>query len=180
MVTRITRESPGRLSDRPVIGGDLVDGLVPSGFGRLILMYSQSTSGSTQPGERPVTARSGDVSSTWQHSIMAHEATEEETNGVILTSSGRKERTTRVFCFPVLSSVILAYRLSIDESNKLYEYSSSQSNPTVTGTRMLYGITQCYLPPDTDDIAAFTPAEVGTRLGDIGRMQGIFYYCTVT
>jgi len=31
-------------------------------------MYSQSTSGSTQPGERPVIARSGDVSSTRQHS----------------------------------------------------------------------------------------------------------------
>jgi len=35
-------------------------------------MYSQSTSGSTQPGERPVTARSGDVSPTRQHSIMGH------------------------------------------------------------------------------------------------------------
>ena len=33
--------------------------------------------GSTQPGERPVTARSGDVSSTRQHSIMGHAATEE-------------------------------------------------------------------------------------------------------
>ena len=32
-------------------------------------MYSQSTSGSTQPGERPATARSGDVTSTRQHSI---------------------------------------------------------------------------------------------------------------
>jgi len=53
----------GRRSDRPVIGGDLVDALVPAGWGRLILVYSQSTSGSTQPGERPVTARSGDVSS---------------------------------------------------------------------------------------------------------------------
>ena len=40
-------------------------------------MYSQSTSGSTQPGERPVTARSGDVSSTRQNTIMGH-ATEEE------------------------------------------------------------------------------------------------------
>jgi len=39
--------------------------------------YSQSTSGSTQPGERPVTARSGDVSSTRQDSIMGHAATEE-------------------------------------------------------------------------------------------------------
>ena len=56
----------------PVIGGDLVDALVPAGLGRLILMYSQSTSGSTQPGERPVTTRSGNVSSTRQHSIMEH------------------------------------------------------------------------------------------------------------
>jgi len=28
------------------------------------MMYSQSTSGSTQPGERPATARSGDVPSS--------------------------------------------------------------------------------------------------------------------
>jgi len=46
-------------SDHPVIGGDIVDALVPAGSGPLILMYSQSTSGSTEPGERPVTARSG-------------------------------------------------------------------------------------------------------------------------
>jgi len=36
----------GRCCDCPVIGGDLVDGLIPAGWGRLILMYSQSTSGS--------------------------------------------------------------------------------------------------------------------------------------
>ena len=41
-------------------------------------MYGQSTSGSTQPGERPVTARSGDVSSTRQNSIMGHATGEEE------------------------------------------------------------------------------------------------------
>ena len=40
-------------------------------WGRLILGYSQSTSWSSQPGERPATARSGDVSSTRQHSITA-------------------------------------------------------------------------------------------------------------
>ena len=39
----------------------------------LILMIS----GSTQPAERPVTAHSGNVLSTWQHSIMGHVATEE-------------------------------------------------------------------------------------------------------
>ena len=53
-----------------------MDALVPAGWGRLIRMYSQSTSGSTQSGERPVTARSGDVSSTRQHSIMGHVAEE--------------------------------------------------------------------------------------------------------
>ena len=41
-LNRITIGSSGRRSDRPVIGGDLVDGLVPAGWGRLILMYVQS------------------------------------------------------------------------------------------------------------------------------------------
>ena len=63
-------------SNHPVTGGDLVDTLVPPGWGRLILLYSQSTSGSTQPGERPATVCSGDVSSTRKCSIMEH-ATEE-------------------------------------------------------------------------------------------------------
>jgi len=31
---------------------------------------------------------------------------------------------------------------------------------------MPHGITQCYLPPDTDDIPALTPSEAGTRLSD--------------
>jgi len=63
-LNRITIQSLGYRSDRPVIGGDLVDGLVSAGWWRLMLMYSQSTPGSTQPGERPVTSRCGDVSST--------------------------------------------------------------------------------------------------------------------
>ena len=67
-LNRITIRSLGRRSYRPVIG-DLVDALVPAGWGRLILMYSHPTSGSTQPGERPVTTRSDDVSLTWQHSL---------------------------------------------------------------------------------------------------------------
>ena len=37
---------------------------------------------------------------------------------------------------------------------------------------MPHGITQNYLPPNTGDILAFTPAEVGTRLSDPGGMQG--------
>ena len=49
-LNRITIGSSGRRSDRPVIGEDLVDALVPAGCGRLILMYSQSTSGSTRHG----------------------------------------------------------------------------------------------------------------------------------
>jgi len=32
------------------------------------------------------------------------------------------------------------------------------------GTRMPYGITQCYLPPDRVDIATFTPARLGLDL----------------
>ena len=43
---------------------------------------------------------------------------------------------------------------------------------TATGTRMPYGITQCYLPPDRADIPALTPAEAGTRLSDLKGMQG--------
>ena len=43
---------------------------------------------------------------------------------------------------------------------------------TTTGTHMLYGITQCYLPPDRGDLPAFTPAEAGTRFSDPGEMQG--------
>jgi len=35
-----------------------------------------------QPGERPVTARSGDVSSTRQHCIMGHATEEENTKQV--------------------------------------------------------------------------------------------------
>ena len=58
-------------SDRPVIGGDIVDALVPAGWGPLVLMYSQSTSGSTQPGERPVTARSGNRA-TLHHGACGH------------------------------------------------------------------------------------------------------------
>ena len=31
---------------------------------------------------------------------------------------------------------------------------------------------QCHLPPSRGDIPALTPAEVGTRLSDLGEMQG--------
>jgi len=42
---------------------------------------------------------------------------------------------------------------------------------TATGTHMPYRITQCYLPPDTGDIPAFTPAKAGTRLSGPGGMH---------
>ena len=41
-----------------------------------------------------------------------------------------------------------------------------------SNSHAIYGITQCYLPPDRRDIPAFTPAEAGTRLTDPGGMQG--------
>jgi len=34
------------------------------------------------------------------------------------------------------------------------------SRHTATGTHMLYGITQCYLPPGRGDIPTFTPAKL--------------------
>jgi len=38
---------------------------------------------------------------------------------------------------------------------------------TVTGTHVPYGIAQCYLPPGTGDIPAFTqPIKAGTRFSD--------------
>jgi len=43
---------------------------------------------------------------------------------------------------------------------------------TITGTHMLYRITQCYLPPGRGDIPAFTPAEAGMRLSDPRGMHG--------
>jgi len=43
---------------------------------------------------------------------------------------------------------------------------------TATANHMPYGITQCYLPPDSGDFSAFTPAEDGTRFSDPGGMQG--------
>jgi len=43
---------------------------------------------------------------------------------------------------------------------------------TATGTHMPYRITKCYLSPGRGDIPAFTPAKAGTRLSDLGGMQG--------
>ena len=37
---------------------------------------------------------------------------------------------------------------------------------------MPHGITQCYLPPGRGDIPALTPAEAGTRISDLGGLQG--------
>jgi len=38
---------------------------------------------------------------------------------------------------------------------------------------MPYSITQCYLPPSSGDIPAFTPTEAGTRFSDPRWMQGL-------
>jgi len=48
----------------------------------------------------------------------------------------------------------------------------SQTCRTATETHMPYRITLCYLPPDSGDIPAFTPAEAGTRLNNPRGMQG--------
>jgi len=42
---------------------------VPPGWGELMLTYSRLTSVSTQPGRMPTMVFSGNVLSTWQHSI---------------------------------------------------------------------------------------------------------------
>ena len=65
-------------------------------------------------------------------------------------------------------------RLCYNRSNKgkgKVVYSSSRKRLTATGTHVSYRITQCYLPPATGDIAAFT-LEAGTRFGDPEGMQG--------
>jgi len=115
-LNRITIGSLGRRSDRPDIGGDLVAALVPAGRGRLILMYSQSTSGATQPGERTATARSGDVSSTRQHSIMGH-ATQDFAGTNVYWS------VTRTRGCEQLSRVVSRLRTDRSNSRPLADYS---------------------------------------------------------
>jgi len=48
----------------------------------------------------------------------------------------------------------------------------NRNHLTATGNHILYGITQCSLPPGSGDFPAFTPAEAGTRFSDPRRMQG--------
>jgi len=43
---------------------------------------------------------------------------------------------------------------------------------TATGNHMPYGITECYLPPCSDDFPTFTPSKAGTRFTDPWGMQG--------
>jgi len=53
------------------------------------------------------------------------------------------------------------------------DIAESQSNlPHRYWNSRPYTTTQCYLPPDRDDITAFTPTEAGTRLSDPEGMQG--------
>jgi len=52
-------------------------------------------------------------------------------------------------------------------------YSSSWNSPQNYVTPLVNGITQCYLPLDRGDCAAFTPTgQVGTRFIDPVRMKG--------
>jgi len=41
-----------------------------------------------------------------------------------------------------------------------------QPGLAATGTRVPYGIAQCYLPPGRADITTLTPSEAGTRFSD--------------
>jgi len=56
-----------------------------------------------------------------------------------------------------------------NERGAVYQFTTSL---TATGTRVLYGIAQCYLPFGKCDIPVLTPAEAGTRFSDPGGMQG--------
>jgi len=71
------------------------------------VMYSQSTSGSTQPVERPVTARCGDVSSTLQHSILGH-ATEEKDRQFIPRDAMLVRYMWAYICSSVYVSLLLS------------------------------------------------------------------------
>jgi len=75
---------------------------------------------------------------------------------------------TLSFPIPFISKVYVIYSIYI------YTYIAVRSLTchTATGTHMPYRITQCYLPPGRGDIPALTPAEAGTRLSDLGGMQG--------
>jgi len=53
---------------------------------------------------------------------------------------------------------------SSSSSSRGRSHSSSSSSSSRSG--MLYGITQCYLPPGSSDFLAFNSAEAGTRFSD--------------
>jgi len=44
----------------------------------------------------------------------------------------------------------------------------NQNYHIAMGNQMTYEITQCYLPPDSGDFPAFTPAKAGTRFSNPG------------
>ena len=73
---------------------------------------------------------------------------------------------------PTCRTTFLAQHLRPSGLLSCWVYSSSQGCHTATGTHMLHGIIQCYLPPDRGDIPALTPAEAGTRLSNPRGMQG--------
>jgi len=66
LVTHVHHKRDHRrwLGSHSDLRGVLAHARVLPGWGRSILMYSQSASGSFQPGERPATARSGDSRSS--------------------------------------------------------------------------------------------------------------------
>jgi len=66
----ITKQSM-HCCDHHETGGDLKGAHIPPAWGGLMLMCSQLTLVSTEPGGRPTILFSWDVSSMWQHSIVS-------------------------------------------------------------------------------------------------------------
>jgi len=57
------------------------------------------------------------------------------------------------------------------EKGERYWYGGLWNNLTAMGNHILYGITECYLPPGRGDFFVSTPAEAGTRFSDPEGMQ---------
>jgi len=59
------------------------------------------------------------------------------------------------------------------EGKKVKRCSTSCTHLRATRRHLSYGITQCYLPPDTGERARLTPArKAGTRFTYPGGMEG--------
>jgi len=72
----------------------------------------------------------------------------------------RFDLMTPYFCQNVYSMRLSFYWVSLKIKVKVKEVYSSlcYKHLTATGNHVLYGITQCYLPPGSGDIPTFTPA----------------------